>query len=73
MEIDLMSRKVISSPSSVAKTTVFGKDDGDVYVVVMSLISNMAYISDLNGELIESFPLNIQDGVIHGHSQNYLL
>lgn len=73
MEINFITRKVEEHPSGVIKVMVLGKEDGGAYFAVLNLMCQFTYIQDLNGEFVESIPLEIQDGVVRGRSQDYLL
>lgn len=72
MAINLVTRKVDENPAIVAKSTYFGESDGGVYTAVINLEFAEIYIIDFFGELVETLPLTIDDGVIHGRLQNYL-
>lgn len=73
MEIDLITRDVISSPANVAKATAIGEDDGDIYAIHVNLTFCEVYVVDSLGELIETFPMKVENGVFIGNMQNYLL
>lgn len=71
MAINLITREVISNPDNVAKTTAFGVNDNEVYTLIVDLTFFEVYAVDTLGELIETFPLRVENGVFIGRLQNY--